>query len=73
MYQNPLREQLLFYQRALEKGKFQSYLAKVLSFDSDTYTLSAELILHQQEPIIVKNLSVFSSPLSHSSRNPKYL
>lgn len=63
MYQNPLREQLLFYQRALDKGKFQSYIAKVLSFDSDTYTLSAELILHQQEPIIVKNLSVFSSPL----------
>ena len=70
MYQNPLREQLLFYQRALDKGKFQSYLAKVLSFDSDTYTLSAELILHQQEPIIVKNLSVFSSPLISTQLRP---
>lgn len=70
MYQNPLREQLLFYQRALDKGKFQSYIAKVLSFDSDTYTLSAELILHQQEPIIVKNLSVFSSPLISTQLRP---
>ena len=70
MYQNPLREQLLFYSRALDKGKFQSYLAKVLSFDSDTYTLSAELILHQQEPIIVKNLSVFSSPLISTQLRP---
>ena len=70
MYQNPLREQLLFYQRALDKGKFQSYIAKVLSFDSDTYTLSAELILHQQEPIIVKNLNVFSSPLISTQLRP---
>lgn len=70
MYQNPLREQLLFYQRALDKGKFQSYIAKVLSFDSDTYTLSAELILHQQDPIIVKNLSVFSSPLISTQLRP---
>ncbi|AHZ27959.1 hypothetical protein EG66_02000 [Helicobacter pylori] len=70
MYQNNLREQLLFYQRALDKGKFQSYLAKVLSFNSDTYTLSAELILHQQEPIIVKNLSVFSSPLISTQLRP---
>ena len=70
MYQNPLREQLLFFSRALDKGKFQSYLAKVLSFDSDTYTLSAELILHQQEPIIVKNLSVFSSPLISTQLRP---
>lgn len=70
MYQNPLREQLLFYNRALDKGKFQSYLAKVLSFDSDTYTLSAELILHQQETIIVKNLSVFSSPLISTQLRP---
>jgi len=70
MYQNPLREQLLFYQRALDKGKLQSYIAKVLSFDSDTYTLSAELILHQQEPIIVKNLSVFSSPLISTQLRP---
>ena len=70
MYQNPLREQLLFYQRALDKGKFQSYMAKVLSFDSDTYTLSAELILHQQDPIIVKNLSVFSSPLISTQLRP---
>lgn len=70
MYQNPLREQLLFYQRALDKGKFQSYIAKVLSFDSDTYTLSAELILHQQEPIVVKNLSVFSSPLISTQLRP---
>lgn len=70
MYQNPLREQLLFYQRALDKGKFQSYMAKVLSFDSDTYTLSAELILHQQNPIIVKNLSVFSSPLISTQLRP---
>lgn len=70
MYQNQLREQLLFYQRALDKGKFQSYIAKVLSFDSDTYTLSAELILHQQEPIIVKNLSVFSSPLISTQLRP---
>lgn len=70
MYQNNLREQLLFYQRALEKGKFQSYLAKVLSFDSDTYTLSAELILHQQEPIIIKNLNVFSSPLISTQLRP---
>lgn len=70
MYQNPLREQLLFYQRALDKGKLQSYIAKVLSFDSDTYTLSAELILHQQELIIVKNLSVFSSPLISTQLRP---
>ncbi|WP_101005831.1 hypothetical protein [Helicobacter pylori] len=70
MYQNPLREQLLFYERALDKGKFQSYLAKVLSFDSDTYTLSAELILNQQEPIVVKNLSVFSSPLISTQLRP---
>ena len=70
MYQNPLREQLLFYQRALDKGKFQSYIAKVLSFDSDAYTLSAELILHQQEPIVVKNLSVFSSPLISTQLRP---
>ena len=70
MYQNQLREQLLFYERALEKGKLQSYLAKVLSFNSDTYTLSAELILHQQEPIIVKNLSVFSSPLISTQLRP---
>lgn len=70
MYQNQLREQLLFYQRALDKGKFQSYIAKVLSFDSDTYTLSAELILHQQEPIIVKNLNVFSSPLISTQLRP---
>ena len=70
MYQNPLREQLLFYSRALDKGKSQSYLAKVLSFNSDTYTLSAELILHQQEPIIVKNLSVFSSPLISTQLRP---
>lgn len=70
MYQNPLREQLLFYQRALDKGKLQSYIAKVLSFDNDTYTLSAELILHQQEPIIVKNLSVFSSPLISTQLRP---
>ena len=70
MYQNLLREQLLFYQRALDKGKLQSYLAKVLSFNSDTYTLSAELILHQQEPIIVKNLSVFSSPLISTQLRP---
>lgn len=70
MYQNPLREQLLFFNRALDKGKFQSYLAKVLSFNSDTYTLSAELILHQQEPIIVKNVSVFSSPLISTQLRP---
>lgn len=70
MYQNILREQLLFFNRALDKGKFQSYLAKVLSFNSDTYTLSAELILHQQEPIIVKNLSVFSSPLISTQLRP---
>ena len=70
MYQNTLREQLLFYQRALDKGKFQSYIAKVLSFDSDTYTLSAELILHQQDPIIVKNLNVFSSPLISTQLRP---
>lgn len=70
MYQNPLREQLLFYQRALDKGKFQSYIAKVVSFDSDTYTLSAELILHQRDPIIVKNLSVFSSPLISTQLRP---
>lgn len=70
MYQNTLREQLLFFNRALEKGKNQSYLAKVLSFNSDTYTLSAELILHQQEPIIVKNLSVFSSPLISTQLRP---
>ena len=70
MYQNTLREQLLFYERALEKGKNQSYLAKVLSFNSDTYTLSAELILHQQEPIIVKNISVFSSPLISTQLRP---
>lgn len=70
MYQNQLREQLLFYQRALDKGKTQSYIAKVLSFDSDTYTLSAELILHQQDPIIVKNLSVFSSPLISTQLRP---
>lgn len=70
MYQTPLREQLLFYSRALDKGKLQSYLAKVLSFDSGTYTLSAELILHQQEPIIVKNLSVFSSPLISTQLRP---
>lgn len=70
MYQTQLREQLLFFNRALDKGKFQSYLAKVLSFNSDTYTLSAELILHQQEPIIVKNVSVFSSPLISTQLRP---
>lgn len=70
MYQNTLREQLLFFNRALDKGKLQSYLAKVLSFNSDTYTLTAELILHQQEPIIVKNLSVFSSPLISTQLRP---
>ena len=70
MYQNPLREQLLFFSRALEKGKNQSYLAQVLSFNSDDYTLTVKLILHQQEPIIVKNLSVFSSPLISTQLRP---
>lgn len=70
MYQNELREHLLFYERALDKGKFQSYLAKVISFDSETYTLSAELILNQTKPIIVNNLSVFSSPLISTQLRP---
>ena len=70
MYQNTLREQLLFFSRALQQSKNQSYLAKVLSFNSDTYTLTAELLLHQQEPIIVKNLSVFSSPLISTQLRP---
>lgn len=70
MYQNLLREQLLFFNRALQQGKNQSYLAKVLSFNSDNYTLTAKIILHQQEPIIVKNLSVFSSPLISTQLRP---
>ncbi|UOR47080.1 hypothetical protein MPG31_07690 (plasmid) [Helicobacter pylori] len=70
MYQNQLREQLLFFNRALQQSKNQSYLSQVVSFDSSKYTLTAKLILHQQEPIIVKNLSVFSSPLMSTQLRP---
>lgn len=70
MYQNQLRENLLFYERVLDKGKFQSYIAQVISFNSETYTLSAKLILNQAEPVIVNNLSVFSSPLISTQLRP---
>lgn len=70
MYQNTLREQLLFFNRALQQSKNQSYLAQVVSFDSDKYTLTAKLILHQQESVVVSGLSVFSSPLISTQLRP---